>query len=191
MEVHINSISKSCYSQIRSLSKIRKYLTEDAAKSLTHAFVTSRLDNMNSLLHNVPDFQIQKLQLIQNHAARIVMKQKKSCHITPFLIKLHWLPVKFRIEYKILLQVYKCLCGGGPEYLMELLQEYCPARPLRSSNKWLLPEPKTKKKYGDRAFSVAGPKLWNTLPDDLKNAPSVDSFKKALKTFYFRKAFLL
>lgn len=190
MKSHINSTLKSCYSQIRALSKIRKYLTEDAAKSLTHAFVTSRLDNMNSLLYNIPNYQIQKLQLLQNHAARIITRQKKSCHITPFLMELHWLPVKFRIEYKILLQVFKCLHGEGPKYLTELLEEYCPARPLRSSNQQLLQEPPTKRKFGDRAFSVAGPKLWNNLPDEIKNAPSVDSFKKKLKTFYFLIAYL-
>ena len=95
MNSHINSISKSCFLQIRNLSKIRYYLTEDAAKTLTHAFISSRLDNMNALLYNIPDFQIKRLQLIQNHAARIVMQVKKSCHITPILKELHWLPVCF------------------------------------------------------------------------------------------------
>ena len=164
MKAHVNSVSKSCYYQIRSLSKIRKYLTEDSAKSLTHAFVTSRLDNMNSLLFDIPDYIINKLQLIQNSAARLILKKKKSCHITPHLIHLHWLPIKSRIEYKILLMVYKCLHGEGPKYLSSLLEEYHPTHALRSSSQSLLVEPKTNQKYGDRAFSVAEPKLWNSLP---------------------------
>ena len=190
METHINSIIKSCYFQIRSISKIRKYLTIDATKSLTHAFVTSRLDNMNALLYKIPDCQIKKLERIQKHAARIIMMQKKSSEITPFLIKLHWLPIPFRFEYKILLQVYKCLHGKGPEYLSELLEEYRPPLNLRSTNRYRpLQVPATKKGYGDRAFSVAGPTLWKALPDSIRKSPSVDSFKKALKTFYFKKAY--
>ena len=189
MRAHVNSVVKSCYFQIRSLSKIRKYLTEDSAKSLTHAYVTSRLDNMNSLLFDIPNYQINKLQLVQNNAARLVLKQRKSCHITPHLIYLHWLPVKYRIEYKILLLVYKCLHGRGPSYLSSLLKEYCPQRALRSSSLSLLIEPKTRQRYGDRAFSVAGPKLWNALPEHIRTSNSVNIFKTALKTFYFKKAF--
>ena len=189
MRTHVNSILQSCYFQIRSLSKIRKYLTEDSAKSLSHAFVTSRLDNMNSLLFKIPNYQIDRLQLVQNNMARLVMKEKRSCSITPLLIHLHWLPVKFRIEYKILLIVYKCLHGEGPSYLVSLLKRYYQTYSLRSSNQNLLEETLTRRKFGDRAFSVAGPKLWNTLPIELKNSKSVDIFKKSLKTYYFKRAY--
>jgi hypothetical protein len=132
MESQINSVIKSCYNQIRNISRIRYYLTEEATKTLMHALVTSRLDNMNALLYNLPDFQIQKLQKIQNHAARIVKKSKKHDHITPLLFDLHWLPVKFRIDYKILLLVFKCLHGEGPEYLASLLEHYQQPIALRS-----------------------------------------------------------
>ena len=93
---HVNSITKACYFQIRNLSRIRSYLSEESAKTLTHAFVSSRLDNMNSLLYKVPKFLTTRLQNIQNNAARVVKKQKKSCHITPLLVELHWLPVEYR-----------------------------------------------------------------------------------------------
>ena len=189
MRAHVNSTLKSCYFQIRCLSKIRKYLTEDSAKTLTHAFVTSRLDNMNALLYDIPDCLIRKLQIVQNSAARLIFKQKKTCHITPHLINLHWLPVIFRIEYKILLIVFKCLHGKGPSYLSSLLEEYCPKRALRSSSQSFLVEPRTNQKYGDRAFSVAGPKLWNSLPEHIRQSGSVDIFKTALKTYYFKKAY--
>lgn len=164
--------------------------SEDSAKALTHAFVSSRLDNMNSLLYNIPDLEINKLQKIQNHAARIIKRQKKSCHITPLLKDLHWLPVRFRIQYKILLLVYKSLHGEGPDYLASILEEYHPTRALRSAGQLLLREPTVHKKYGSRAFSVAGPELWNRLPLEMRQSKSVDIFKKNLKTYYFRKAYI-
>ena len=96
MTSHLNHITKSCYFQIRNLSKIWKYLSEESCKTLTHAFVTSRLDNMNSLLFDIPKNLTKRLQNIQNNAAWVVKRQRKSCHITPILKNLHWLPVKFR-----------------------------------------------------------------------------------------------
>ena len=191
MKSHINSTTKSCYLQIRNLSKLRKYLSEESVVTLTHAFITSRLDNMNSLLYNIPKCHVNKLQLIQNHAARIVKKKHKTCHITPILLELHWLPIEYRVKYKILLQVYKCLHGEGPSYLASMLEEYQPPRALRSTAQFLLREPHTRKKYGDRAFSVAGPRLLNALPIALKLCPSVNSFKKSLKTYLFKDAFKL
>ena len=106
-----------------------------SAKPLVHAFVTSGLDGMNSLLFKLPDYLTNRLQVIQNNAARLIWKQKKSCHIAPHLKAMHWLPVKSRIEYRILMLVYKCLHGEGPKYLVLLLKQYRPTRQLRSSDK--------------------------------------------------------
>ena len=189
MTSHINSITKSCYTQLRNISKVRKYLSEDSAKILINALVTSRLDTMNSLLFKIPDCHIHKLKLIQHNAARVVKRVPRSCHITPILKDLHWLPLPYRIEYKILLLVFKCRRGEGPSYLASMLEEYKPSRSLRSEAKSLLKEPTAHKKYGERAFSIAGPKLWNALTPDLKACDSVHSFKKDLKTHFFGKAY--
>ena len=171
------------------MSKIRKYLSEDSAKTLTHAFVTSRLDNMNSLLYDLPKVQIDRLQNIQDHSVRIIKQKRKFDHITSDKIELHWLPVEFRIKFKILLLVYKCLHGKGPAYLASMLEEHCPPRVLRSATQLRLRAPPVpQKRYGDRAFSVAGPVLWNKLPMFLKKSPSVDSFKRNLKTYLFKRA---
>ena len=187
---HINNITKTCYFQIRNLSKIRKYLSKDSTKTLTHAFVSSRLDIMNSLLYDVPKTHTKKLEYIQHHAARVIEQVHRSCPITPILKELHWLPVEYRSKYKILLLVYKSLHGKGPDYLASMLKEYQQDHyTLRSSAQVLLRQPSVHKKYGDRAFSVAGPRLWNALPLSLKLSPSVDSFKKGLKTYLFKKAF--
>ena len=190
MKSHVNNITKSCFFQIRNLSKIRKYLSEESCKTLTHSFVSSRLDNMNSLLFDISKSLTQRLQYVQNNAARVVKRQRKSCHITPILKDLHWLPVAFRSQYKILLLIYKCVHGEGPAYLASMLEEYNPIRTLRSSSGMRLREPRFKKKYGERAFSVAGPRLWNALPPCVKDSPSVNAFKTSLKTHLFKKAFL-
>ena len=130
-----------------------------------HAFITSRLDYYNSLLAGSPSQLYARLQRIQNSAARLVSKTKKFDHITPVLIKLHWLPIPLRITYKLLLLVFKAQNNLGPCYLTELLTPYAPSRQLRSSSKALLQPKKSKLvHYGDRSFSVLAPSLWNDLP---------------------------
>ena len=160
--------------------------TIEATKKIVHAFITSRLDNMNSLLFNLPENLIRKLQLILNNAACLIVKQKRGEHITPTLIELHWLPVECRIKYKILLLVFKCLHGKAPAYLADIIRPYTPSRTLRSGNQHLLAVPPTKRKYGDRAFAVCGPWLWNDLPLNIRKCQTVASFKTAIKTQLFK-----
>ena len=135
---------------------------------------------------------ISRLQSVQNTAARIVTVTKKFDHITPVLIQLHWLPVHFRILFKVLhvLLVYKALNGMAPLYITELLSYRTCSRTLRSPDQKLLAVPKSRlKTYGDRDFSVAAPKLWNELPLDLRCLDKIDLFKKHIKTDLFKKAF--
>ena len=121
MVEHVNKICKTSYYHLRNISKIRKYLTEETTEILVHAFVSSKLDYCNSLLYGLPKHMISSLQSVQNTAARIVTLTKKFDHITPVLIQLHWLPVHFRILFKVLLLVYKALNGMAPLYITELL----------------------------------------------------------------------
>ena len=109
MVEHVNKICRTSYYHLRNISKIRKYLTEETTEILVHAFVSSKLDYCNSLLYGLPKHMISSLQSVQNTAARIVTLTKKFDHITPVLIQLHWLPVHFRILFKVLLLVYKRL----------------------------------------------------------------------------------
>ena len=191
MEAHINNIIRSCYAQLHSIPKIRRYLTIDAANTIVHAFVLSRLDNLNSLLYDIPASEkLERLQMVQNNTARLLVKQSRMDHITPTLIKLHWLPVKYRIEYKILLLVYECVTGVAPSYLASLIPPYIPGRSgLRSASSNQRAKQITKKKYGDRAFSHFGPHHWNNINLDPKNSPSIEVFKKDLKTYLFKKAY--
>jgi hypothetical protein len=127
MEKQVNSISKSCFYQIRNIGQIRQYLSKDACKTITQALVTSRLDYGNALLHGLPQSLLNRLQRVQNCAARLVARISKRDHITPVLYDLHWLPVQYRIKYKILLYTYKALNGVAPAYLTNLIQKLCTA----------------------------------------------------------------
>lgn len=190
MHVYVKNVCQGSFYHLRNISKIRRYLSQDTTEILIHAYITSKLDNCNSLLYGLPTYMINKLQSIQNAAARIVTFTKKTEHITPVLCKLHWLPVRYRIIFKVLLLVYKGLNGLAPAYISELLHYRTSSRSLRSSSQRLLSIPRTSlKTYGDRAFSAAGPRLWNDLPLSLRSSNTLTVFKKDLKTYLFKFAF--
>lgn len=184
MESQVSSSVKLAIHSLRNLRAIRKYLTTKAAEQLVHAFVTSRIDCCNSLLYGIPMSQVKRLQLVQNAAARLVTYTRKFAHITPVLKSLHWLPVEHRLTYKILLITYRALKFSSPQYISSLLNFRKPGRSgLRSANTSTLIIPKTRRSWGDRAFASAAPRLWNSLPNTLKDCKSVDSFKASLKTY--------
>ena len=189
MAGQVSSICRSCYIQLRDINQIRPYITQECAATLVHSLVTSKLDSLNSLLYGVPDYLIKRLQLVQNNAARIVTLTKKHDTVRPLLLQLHWLPVHFRITYKILLLAYKALHGQAPIYISEMLKPYVPSRVLRSSAHSLLVEPQMRlKTVGDRAYSACAPKLWNCLPENIRSTDTVESFKRLLKTYLFSQA---
>ena len=100
---------------------------------------------------------------------------------------LHWLPVRSRIKYKILVATYRALHNEAPAYISEMLTPYTPPRTLRSTNTSLLTVPTTHTKHG--AFSCAAPRLWNELPISIKNCPSTSTFKQSVKTYLFNRAY--
>ena len=187
MQDFVSSTAKSCYFHLRRISQIRKHLSTEATTKLVISLVISRLDYCNALLSGLPDSTIQTLQRVQNNAARLILKKRKSDHISPLLSSLHWLPISKRIEYKLCLLCFKCLNNLAPVYLSDLLHVYTPSRSLRSSSDPLcLRIPRTKLfTYGPRSFSVAAPLSWNKLPLSLRQKPTLSSFKSALKTHLF------
>ncbi|KAJ0008550.1 hypothetical protein NQD34_015965 [Periophthalmus magnuspinnatus] len=133
---------------------------------------------------------MRSLQLVQNAAARVLTGTKRRDHISPVLKYLHWLPVELRIKFKVLLLTYKALNGMAPSYLQDAIVPYQPNRALRSQNSGLLVVPRVSKStVGGRAFSYQAPVLWNQLPADVKQAPTVSVFKTRLKTFLFGIAY--
>ena len=115
VEDHTKKICKTChFPLITNISKIRTYLDRESTETIIHAFVTTHLDYCNAILYGLPKFLLNRLQLVQNRAVRIVTFTKKYEHITPSLIDLNWLPVEYRIIYKILFLVYKAINGLSP-----------------------------------------------------------------------------
>uniref|UniRef100_A0A8C6UH90 Reverse transcriptase domain-containing protein n=1 Tax=Neogobius melanostomus TaxID=47308 RepID=A0A8C6UH90_9GOBI len=189
-EKHINHVVKSSFFHLKTLSKVKNYLPACDFEKAIHAFITSRLDYCNSVYIGLGQRSIRRLQGVQNAAAHLLTGTKKRQHITPVLAALHWLPVYYRIRFKLLLVVFKCLHGTAPLYLSELLVRHAPARALRSADQLLLEVPRSKRvTKGDRAFSVAAPKLWNDLPLHIRAAQTLDHFKSLLKTHFYAKAF--
>ncbi len=118
---HISHATKTAFFHLRNIAKLRNMLSVSDAEKLVHAFMISRLDYCNALLGGCPASSINKLQIVQNAAARVFTRSRKYKHITPILQSLHWLPIKFCISYKILLLTYKVLNGLAPAYLTNLL----------------------------------------------------------------------
>ena len=136
MESQIQSICKSVNFHLRSINSVRNSLTSEATVLLVHAIITSRFDYCNSLLQGLPDKLINRLQRLQNIAARVVTCCSKFEHITPVLFELHWLQVRMRIRFKLLLLMYRCVQQTAPTYLCELIH------------------PKEKSEYGIRSCSL-------------------------------------
>ena len=130
------------------------------------------------------------MQYVQNSAARLLISVPKHHSITPHLKNLNWLKIEYRVIFKIALLTYKILKFKTPAHLHELLTPYEPTRMLRSSSQKLLKEVKTKTKTIDcRAFSSAAPSIWNSLPLNIRDSISVNTFKKSLKTYLYKKCY--
>ena len=189
MNTFVSKITQSCHFHLKNIGKIRDILDIDTTHMLTHAFITSRLDYCNSLLTGIPKYMIQRLQNIQNKAARLVLRKGKDVPTKAVLKELHWLPIEERINFKIATQTYKCLNDSAPQYLSTLVNKHVPARPLRSGSLNLLECPRTKTTYEEKAFSVTAPKVWNNLQPKTRSSQTLTIFKRNLKTELFKKAF--
>ena len=181
---HISGICKSTYFHLRGIGIIRNLLTFDAAAQLIHALITSRLDLCNSILYNLPNKQIGRLQRIQNQAARMLKRIPRRTHITPVLRELHWLRIHDIIIFKFLLLIHKAVNNTAPEYLCDLISlnvKITTIRTRASFDPCLLCVPPISKtcanSFFDRSFVYAAPTLWNALDLDIRLLP-FDALKK-------------
>lgn len=199
---HVNNVCKNANYQLRNIGLNRKYLDKNSTKALVHALVTSRLDYCNSLLYKANKCHLQKLQKVQNTAARVITRLRKYDHITEAKIKLHWLPIEQRIQYKILLLTFKAINGHAPAYISELIEIKKPGRySTRSADGFQMVRGESSTIYGDRAFQKAASDLWNELPLGMRKSFSscevenfiqqLKQFKTSLKTLLFRRAYEL
>jgi len=187
---HIDYIIKSCNFYIRNIGRFRQFLSKKNCEKLVVALVTSHLDYCNSLLNGLSETHMLRLQRVQNTAARLICRIKKFEHISTSLQYLHWLPVVFRPRFKLLCIVFRALRGVGPLDLQELICPYRPTRSLRSESKNLLYVPACHTAtYGNRLFTVETAILWNDLPQEVRDAENLSSFKRLPKTHFLNSAF--
>ncbi len=189
---NVSRTVQSCFYQLRQLKHIRRSLSRTNIKTLLHAFVTSRLDYCNSLLAGQPAHLLDKLQLVQNAAARLYAGTPRNSHVTAVLRdELHWLRIPQRIDFKLCMLVYRCLHGNAPLYLAEWcvrLHDNSDSRisSSRSAAMGNLVVPRSRTKtYGSRSFRLSGPTVWNALPSSLKIDMPYTTFKSKLKTHFF------
>ena len=189
MQQHISSVCHAAYLELRRIASIRPYLTQSATAQLVSSAITSRLDYCNSILARLPLKQISRLQSPEQRCKTCLRKCRYD-HVTPLLQELHWLPMKFRPQYKIATFVYRFFDGSLPGYHSQTLCAYEPTRNLRSSCEKLLKVPKRNTKtFGERSFSFLAPSVWNSLPSGLRNSSTLPLFKSRLKTHLFTTAF--
>jgi hypothetical protein len=191
MEKQVNKMCRAVYFNIRNISKIRKSLTKDDTKSVVNALVTPHLDYANGLLYGTSERLKKKLQIAQNSAVRLIERLRLRDHVTESRKMLHWLPIEARIKYKIITLTWKALNNQGPQYLKDLIERRLSERPVRSTYECLLNRPNIpiNNSWGNRAFSVVGPQLWNELPLEIRQHNKLESFKKKLKTHLFKLSY--
>ena len=187
---HVSQVIKSTRVQTRDLYRIRPLLDMNTSVLLANALVSSRLDYCNLLFLSLTDFELGRLQLVQNSLCRIVTCSSKFSHITPQIKKLHWLPVRHRVKFKIGLITYKILNQGQLVYIRELILLYSSSRNTRRSTPKLkfLQTPTFDRrvhksiKHFSNSFGYYAPSLWNSFPFHVRNSPSVASFRKHLNS---------
>ncbi|XP_039901842.1 uncharacterized protein LOC120742540 [Simochromis diagramma] len=184
LEGHLNQTVRTCFFHLGNISKLRSIVSTSELEMIIHAFISTRLDYCNSLFTCLNMKGLARLQVVQNSAARLLTRSNKGAHMTPVLKSLHWLPIRFRFHFKILVLTFRALQRQAPPYIADLIHTHTSTRNLRSANQNLLVVPR-----GDRSFQAVAPRLWNALPLFLRGLDSVETFKKQLKTFLFQKAF--
>ena len=189
MNAHVSNIARTCYFELRRFASIRRFLTSTANFTLVSAFVLSRIDYCNSLLFGSTHDVTSHLQRIQNYAARAILRLPMSSSTTIHLKSLHCLPVKVRSTYKIACLCYHCHSSTAPSYVTDMLhRKPLHTRNTRSSSYTmpLLNRPAhCRATLGDRSFSFASSSVWNSIPNDVRCAPSLSSSKSRLKTYLF------
>ena len=192
LNCHINKIVSHSFKILKDIGRIRSVLSKKHTEMLVHAVITSRMDNCNSLFFNMNKSNLNKLQKIQNAAARIVVQKRKRQSISGDIRNLHWLRVESRIVFKILVLVFKSIHGMCSKNLMLDFKGYN----LREEDFLKLRIIFAKTKYGERRYKFFAPRLWNALPLKIRGEEKLEGFKKKVKTLLFedtegfiRKAF--
>ena len=190
---HINRLTSSSFHCLQNMARIQHQLDTQTVKTIIQALVISKLDYCNSILLGIPNYNIAKLQRTQNMACRMVYKLPKSLHITQYLFDVHWLKIPQRIEFNVISIMYKCVNNTALEYLRELVlsDKELPECILRSNSRSLLPTSLSRiSLVHDYSFKSQGPRLWNRVDIDIRNATTTQYLKANLKPSYSESAML-
>jgi len=189
MRTHVPRTVSCCFATLRQLRTIRRSVPLPVFQLLVVALVLSRLDYCNSLLIYLLASLIQRLQSVQNAAARLIFNMRRSEHIIDALTSVHWLRVPERIIFKVATLTFRALHGTAPPYMTSQFTRVAGMpnrRRLRSASSNQRDVPSIHlSTVGSRAFPVAGAKVWNSLPDDVTSAPTLSTFRRHLKTYLF------
>ena len=179
-KLHIQTKCKAAMLNLLKIKATRKNLIRTACNKLMVTLVLSHLDYANGILGGLPKTSINKMQAVQNMAAKITLGKGKYDSTTSCLVQIHWLPIKYRIDHKIISLVHKCLHSEAPPYLTRMVKYIKPTRQgLHSEtddNRLLVPKT-SEKTFAGRSFSVMGPTLWNALPLDIRKIDNYYTFK--------------
>ena len=193
INAHVSNIARTCYFELRRLASIRSFLTSTATATLVSAFALSRIDYCNSLQFGSTHDVTSHLQQIQNYAARVILRLPKSSSITTHLKTPHWLPVKERSTYKVACLCYHCHSSTAPSYVADMLHKKPLHTRITRSSSYTMPllnrPAHSKATLGDHSFSFAFSSVWNSIPNDVRCAPSLSSHKSCLKTYLFHSAY--
>jgi len=186
---HASAVARSCNYHARAIRHIRHLLTLDLAQTLACSLILLRFDYCNSVLYGAPSGTIQKLQRVQNNAARIVLQAPRRSDVNSLLQTLHWLPVEQRINYKLAVLTFKTQQTSFPQHLNQHISLRTDALNTRLSSVPPLCVPFRRTSFARRSFSTAAHLTWNPLPRAVLNCKSVSTFKSRLKTHMFYTAF--
>jgi len=186
MRTQVTQTCSKCFAALQQLRSIRRSVSNDVMQSLIVALVFSRLDNGSATFAGLPKQLMDRLQSVQNAAARLIFKACRRGHIQPLPRRLHWLRMPERISFRLAVLVYRCLHGSAPGYLAADLQRVShlnARRRLRSSTTSALVVPRTARStIGDRTFPATAASVWNSLPESVRSSPSLQVFRSRLKT---------
>jgi len=192
MSDQVSAICRTVNFHLSNLWRIRRFIDKDTCAHAARALIISRLDYCNSLLNGISKYDSNRLQRLQNKAAKLVFALGRREHVTPLLKDLHWLRMEERVKFKVLLHIFKCLHDQNPSYLKEAMILYTPGHPGLRSNldtTRLVTPKRAPLVIGNRSFFKAGPRIWNLIPAAIRSAPSINVFKKQLKTHLFAESY--
>ena len=184
MTSQVANVCRSAYYHLLRIAKIRDSVSATVCKSLIHGLVTSRIDYSNAILLGISDRHLHRLEMVQRSAGRIVMQIRRGDwqSMTTILPQVDWLPIRKRIEHKLLVLVHRALYDDTPEYLAALLFQNAPFAAL--CRRVTLRRAKSES-FGRRAFACLRPTLWNKLRKNMRENGNLAQFKKQVMTFNF------